>query len=417
MDNNTLKLPLFIYLLTSPFFSISQNLIPNPGFEVYNECPITNYHYSDASSWYTNVEKPINTNFEWHERAYIHACDQQVQPWWGEELGDGLIRTMFGYDVTNRYSTTQVIWTELLAELEKDSLYYIEYVTAPSLLFYPEDSSFELQRSVPFNLGIKFENESFDGVINELDSIEADQYASECGIGYKIPNALQFGNCFKASGDERYFLYGFFLDYTPIEEYSFLGSSFGNPIKWPIFTSDNFILEKMKLEICSDTTVCEMENINFSSYIDTYVLPEKKITWNDGIEGLNRSFKTSGKYRFKLISVCGEIWSNWVNIETQNCSINVYVPNVFSPNGDQINAIFAPQLSGNVDIIEIQFTIFNRWGHRVFQSSSPEALGWDGNIDGVEAAQDTYVWMLEYTYIDGSQNTTQRETGDLLLLR
>jgi hypothetical protein len=61
----------------------------------------------------------------------------------------------------------------------------------------------------------------------------------------------------------------------------------------------------------------------------------------------------------------------------------VYIPNVFTPNGDGINDIFIPQING--DIIEIQdFSILSAIGDTLIFSrptivfSQPENYGWNG---------------------------------------
>ena len=58
--------------------------------------------------------------------------------------------------------------------------------------------------------------------------------------------------------------------------------------------------------------------------------------------------------------------------------IDVYLPNIFSPNGDGFNDSFAPQLEAEVDSYEM--TVFNRWGNVVhrgeewYASSAPVGL-------------------------------------------
>ncbi len=395
----------------------AQNLIPNPGFENYVDCPIENHHYSDASNWRTNVPVPINDDFEWYERAYIHTCDPQVEPWWEDQLGNALIRTMYGYNAIEELSYTLLIWTDLLAAPEAGGLYYVEFTTAPSLLYYPHNATSELHHCVPSNLGVKLEGEDFDGVIDKMAPIVPDMVSAEGGVAQKTPNTMQIGNCFVATGSERYFLYGHFLDDTPIEDYTCIGPNSSPPIVWPIFTSDNFKLEKMKLEIGSDTTVCDQEIIDFSIYTDYYVLPKKQIVWNDGIEGPQRSFPASGTYRFTMNTNCGSVTSNWIDVLVDDCKLNVYVPNVFTPNGDGNNDVFAAYFSDNLEVLGWRFSIFNRWGQLVFQSRSIGYSGWDGTIKGTLANQGVYLWRLEYEYLKGEEKILETKAGDVLLLR
>lgn len=410
---------LFSLLLVASlsFAAAAQNLIPNPGFENYIDCPIESHHYSDASNWKTNVPVSEHIDFEWYERAYIHACDPQVEPWWEDELGDALIRTMFGYDGMEERSYTRLIWTDLLSTPEAGSMYYVEFTTAPSLLFYPADSTFALQKCIPFNLGIKLEGEDFDGVVGELDPIVPDMIAAQGALAQKASPTIQIGNCFIATGAERYFLYGFFLDDTPISDYVCLGPTEYNTIRWPIFTSDNFKLEKIELDICCDTTVCDKDVIDFSEHTNQYFLPGKQIVWNDGVESLRRSFPVSDQYRFTMFANCGSTTSNWINVLVDECQLKVYVPNAFSPNGDAINQIFAPHFSDDYELIAWRLSIFNRWGQLVYQSYSTDSPGWDGTIKGVQANRGVYLWHLEYEYLQGEETVSESESGDVLLMR
>ena len=89
----------------------------------------------------------------------------------------------------------------------------------------------------------------------------------------------------------------------------------------------------------------------------------------------------------------------------------VYVPNVFSPNGDGINDILYVNL---VSVKQLRyFRVFNRYGKKVFESSDP-ASGWNGKLNGEYQPVDTYVWTVEALDKNGNQINQQ---GTLSLLR
>lgn len=52
----------------------------------------------------------------------------------------------------------------------------------------------------------------------------------------------------------------------------------------------------------------------------------------------------------------------------------IYIPNAFSPNGDDNNDVFKP---GYVGVTSYNLQIFNRWGEKVFESQNIDE-GWDG---------------------------------------
>lgn len=70
---------------------------------------------------------------------------------------------------------------------------------------------------------------------------------------------------------------------------------------------------------------------------------------------------------------------------------NIYVPNVFTPNGDGVNDVFHITAAGMKDY---SIEIFNRWGERVFKSDSP-GIDWDGkSTSGVTESDGTYYYII-----------------------
>lgn len=65
---------------------------------------------------------------------------------------------------------------------------------------------------------------------------------------------------------------------------------------------------------------------------------------------------------------------------------SAYVPNVFTPNGDNENEIF--KMIGTAD--DAQLSVFNRYGKLVFVG--PPKQGWDGN----GASEGVYFWIIKY---------------------
>ncbi|MCG9909938.1 MAG: gliding motility-associated C-terminal domain-containing protein [Flavobacteriales bacterium] len=68
-------------------------------------------------------------------------------------------------------------------------------------------------------------------------------------------------------------------------------------------------------------------------------------------------------------------------------SMEVFLPNVFTPNGDLVNDEYFAVVKG---VSDFRMFIFNRWGERVFESVSPD-LHWDGTAPfGNEAVDGVY---------------------------
>lgn len=106
---------------------------------------------------------------------------------------------------------------------------------------------------------------------------------------------------------------------------------------------------------------------------------------------------------------------------TKECG-DIFVPNAFSPNGDSHNdwlCVRAPGSNGGGEckaspcIKEISFTIYNRWGQKVFFSDDA-AVGWDGTIQGKPADAAVFFFLLDVTLID---ETFFHKEGSVSLVR
>ena len=96
---------------------------------------------------------------------------------------------------------------------------------------------------------------------------------------------------------------------------------------------------------------------------------------------------------------------------------SVYIPNIFTPNGDNLNDQFF--IDVNDEIEEITFVqVYDRWGNKVYEKENltleqdPES--WDGTHNGKEVAQGVYMYVVEIKFVDGS---TELFKGDIAVLR
>lgn len=91
----------------------------------------------------------------------------------------------------------------------------------------------------------------------------------------------------------------------------------------------------------------------------------------------------------------------------------LYVPNAFTPNGDQHNEYFS--VYGNLDVIQsFSMKIFDRWGELVYQSSDPK-FKWDGTYHGNPLSPDVFVYQVKVSYVDGYDPYPKK--GSITLLR
>ena len=93
-----------------------------------------------------------------------------------------------------------------------------------------------------------------------------------------------------------------------------------------------------------------------------------------------------------------------------------YIPNTFTPDGDNFNQVFTPMFYSGFDPFNFEMLIFNRWGETVFETHNA-AIGWDGthSVKGTKVADGTFTWKITYK----NPKTDQRKVlvGHVTLIR
>lgn len=155
-----------------------------------------------------------------------------------------------------------------------------------------------------------------------------------------------------------------------------------------------------------DTAICSYGNLilrssgNYSNY-----------NWNTGSTQSSITITTPGQYWLEVKDTDGCVGRDTVSVAPKQCLKGLHVPSAFTPNGDRRNELFKPLLFGNIKAYK--FTVFNRWGTIVFQSTTP-GQGWDGRIRGVMQDNGAFVWVCSYQ-LEGEP--AQIEKGTVMLIR
>lgn len=103
-------------------------------------------------------------------------------------------------------------------------------------------------------------------------------------------------------------------------------------------------------------------------------------------------YKRYGTYTIRLIATSDIGCKDTIYKKLLIINNNVFIPNAFSPDGDNINDIFNFVASDSLERFE--FRVYNRWGQEVFVTNIEEQ-GWDGRYGGAPAQQDVYVYVFE----------------------
>ncbi|HEY0976956.1 MAG TPA: T9SS type B sorting domain-containing protein, partial [Flavobacteriales bacterium] len=142
-------------------------------------------------------------------------------------------------------------------------------------------------------------------------------------------------------------------------------------------------------------------------------LPEATYRWNTGSTQSWIQVIDPGVYHVQVEGPCISAWDS-VEVVPGDCVPLVHLPNAFTPDGDGVNDLYLPLVTG--EFLEFSFMIFDRWGQLVFNASSP-SMGWDGHYNGQEAPMDVYTWRLFYRAVgDDGLGQTER-LGSVTLVR
>lgn len=93
-----------------------------------------------------------------------------------------------------------------------------------------------------------------------------------------------------------------------------------------------------------------------------------------------------------------------------------YVPNSFTPDGDQFNQVFLPIFSSGLDSENYRLRIYNRWGEIIFESHDVQE-GWDGTYpyDNGVVQDGIYTWRIDFKLKNNDEQ--KLITGHLNVLR
>lgn len=85
-----------------------------------------------------------------------------------------------------------------------------------------------------------------------------------------------------------------------------------------------------------------------------------------------------------------------------------YIPNTFTPDGDDYNETFQPIFTSGFDPMDFHLMIFNRWGEVIFESYDA-SRGWDGTYGASSdrlVKDGTYVWRIEFKEVMSDKRHT-----------
>ncbi|MBC7425334.1 MAG: gliding motility-associated C-terminal domain-containing protein [Bacteroidia bacterium] len=209
----------------------------------------------------------------------------------------------------------------------------------------------------------------------------------------------------------------------------------GNTVNKTYSKSGDFsvkLFAKLKTTGCSDDTITKVISIRRSPDIslgkDTtlcngkvmFLAPFAKSSWafkwNNGSTLRTQSFLSSQKVWLTVTDSNRCSSSDTISIKFKNCdSLELKIPNIFTPGGDELNDFFNFKFSG---YDEFKGFIYNRWGVVVYTFNYPDKDFWNGNIenkDGEPCSDGTYYYIV--TARQKSNGIEKQSNGVITLIR
>lgn len=170
-----------------------------------------------------------------------------------------------------------------------------------------------------------------------------------------------------------------------------------------------FTIDPVKADIChADVTFTDGSSDAVSIY---YWFDDSTFSANQA--NLVYNYQSSGWHRPMQIATnqfgCKDTSFQELYIEP----FVIYIPNTFTPDGNEFNNIFNASFA--LDVYEWEMKIYNRWGELLFTSTNPE-IGWDGTYLGKLVQDGTYAYILTYVSCE-NPDISRQITGHVNMLK
>jgi len=392
---------LFIFGLSTGF---AQNLVLNPSFEDVIDCNYNVYvgridnPYTNCRHWYDANDRVIR---------YMTDCEPKIgydyhipKNQWGYQYArTGGAYASIGNNGFNGVGFTQ---SDYLFTHLKDSLIAGKEYCASFYVVVPENlnKSFDRGTSIYFSSdSVCYTSEwclySLTPQINPVGNIINDTL-----------NWIKISGSFIATGGEEYIYIGSFVDYFNVNSFA-IDTLLPSPNHFGYYIDDVAVYpcdaDVYVADGGGDVQLCLGDSVTLGSH----ELGEYLYWWYD-MQG-NLIADSTGyitvmpqqttQYELVVKDFKFEETRDTITVYVEDCFTDeIYVPNIFSPNGDGNNDVLFVR---SKYIESLTFSVYNRWGEMVFEGKDINE-GWNGEYKGKRCDPAVFVWYLEAVMTNGS---------------
>ena len=240
-------------------------------------------------------------------------------------------------------------------------------------------------------------------LVNPIPSISAIPESSEICFGEYVSFQILGADFYQWSNGQSSTIY----TYQPLisESLTIIGTTtFGctDTTQVAVIVHPNpiadFILDRNLLT--SDDPTITISNLSSGNLVNLWDFGDGNQLVNN-LNSIEYSYPFSeGDYLIKLtvssIDGCMDSTEQLIQIKGD---VIYYVPNCFTPDGDEFNNSFLPIFTSGFDPMNYELTIYNRWGEIVFVSEN-HLTAWNGYYNNMICPDGIYSYIIKYKIPD-----------------
>jgi gliding motility-associated-like protein len=389
-----------LLLVTATGLSAQTNLVLNPSFEDTLCCPPTREDINCAEHWYQPNPAGSSTD-------YFHPCNTSVyqnyvlnKEWILPRTGKAYVHFGLFNEVTLGHQR-EYLCGRLSRSLKSSQCYFTQFYVS-NAWWFRSYANYGADR-----VGIWFSSDSIGTTTTAFDVISVTPYVEYKGGPICDPHEwILVKGSFMAQGGERHFIIGNFYEdsATHLMQCS-PGTPYPHGLAAPLLIDDVsvwpcdapvYVADAGRdKQICYGDEVILGQNLPDDEYRFLWSTTSHQLTPKDHWDTLAttpylmvKPEQTTTYYLwvrdFKM-----DITYDSVTVFVESCITPPEIPNVFTPNGDGFNDLFAFK---NHELWELETCIRNRWGKVVFEGKNDH--WWDGTIQGQPAAEGVYFYVV-----------------------
>ena len=376
--NYTKKILLLYFVLlglTSNGQIIGPNLVQNPSFEEYYQCPYGSSQLNFAKYWWGRSTEYYNVCATNNALSCPSNYLGFQYPYYGNAYAGFII---YFHNAINPsiYTYAETIKNLLKDSLIKNKRYCVDYyISLSEYTFNP------LTTIIYDSIGAMFSNNQ---VMDSITPVICDTCAkfTKSVIALDTLNWLRISGSILAKGGEKYLTIGKFNTMNWLPNIS---------CEFYVFVDDVNVCEcAFNINLGMDTRLCEGESLLLNA-----TLANATYLWQDGSSNATYSVKQPGTYWVRAYIAEYDITTSdtiVISAEDENvCNTPaIRIPNSFTPNGDGLNDRFAYFYT---EYYDIRTFIYNRWGQLIFEGENTDF--WDGTFKGKIVPLGVYAYKIE----------------------